>query len=540
MNNYYILIYLTEQLNNKLQNAVYRFGISPHRHVWEGYFEHPADDISEDGDRDRMSRLIFSSAPTETALFTDSWRPPKKSNVLRFFESLEGETVQKITLAENDRLLTIHLSGSGNLLVQPFGHRANIFHVTGSEVTDAFREPAAVTGRRAPQPRPQKPATIPPEDPDPKRMLLATDAKFPRHLVQPVIREFKLEQAEPEQIFRVTRKLVDAMKSRPEFRVLESGHPCLIPADLLPLPELKRFGNANETIRYCYYRASRLRRFSRKKQQLVERLERLLRGTRSSLSQLEDAEKALERAEQHEEAGHLLMAQAHRQLDPTADSIEVQDFYHGNRPRRISLEPGVSVAANAERYYEKAHGARRRVEESARREKEIRLRIVALEELLESLDPVRSLRDLENWQKQNEEELRKMGMGHQASGQRVSLPWRRYELGGYEIRIGKNARSNDEVTSSAHKEDIWLHARGTGGSHVVIRMENSSGHPPREVLLRAAAWAAWHSGLRGSSLVPVIVTKRKYVTKPKGAPAGSVRVEREEVEMVKPEEPDRS
>src|SRR5690625_5917299 len=68
-------------------------------------------------------------------------------------------------------------------------------------------------------------------------------------------------------------------------------------------------------------------------------------------------------------------------------------------------------------------------------------------------------------------------------------------------------------------------------------MENSSGYPPREVLLRAAAWAAWYSGLRGSSLVPVIVTKRKYVTKPKGAPAGSVRVEREEVEMVTPEEP---
>ncbi|CUS76320.1 hypothetical protein JGI10_00001, partial [Candidatus Kryptonium thompsonii] len=39
------------------------------------------------------------------------------------------------------------------------------------------------------------------------------------------------------------------------------------------------------------------------------------------------------------------------------------------------------------------------------------------------------------------------------------------------------------------------------------------------------------------SLVPVVVTKRKYVRKPKGAPEGSVIVEREEVIMVEPKLP---
>jgi len=86
----------------------------------------------------------------------------------------------------------------------------------------------------------------------------------------------------------------------------------------------------------------------------------------------------------------------------------------------------------------------------------------------------------------------------------------------------------------AHKEDIWLHARGVGGSHVVIRMENNKNMPQKSTILKAASLAAWHSKARGSGLAPVVYTKRKYVNKPKGAPAGSVTVQKENVEMIQP------
>jgi predicted ribosome quality control (RQC) complex YloA/Tae2 family protein len=66
-------------------------------------------------------------------------------------------------------------------------------------------------------------------------------------------------------------------------------------------------------------------------------------------------------------------------------------------------------------------------------------------------------------------------------------------------------------------------------------MNNQKEMPPKNVLLKAAAVAAWNSKARGSNLAPVIITKRKYVTKPKGAPTGTVRVMRENVEMVKPQ-----
>ncbi|MFN3386176.1 MAG: hypothetical protein ACK42Y_06260, partial [Candidatus Thermochlorobacter sp.] len=53
-------------------------------------------------------------------------------------------------------------------------------------------------------------------------------------------------------------------------------------------------------------------------------------------------------------------------------------------------------------------------------------------------------------------------------------------------------------------------------------------------IMRAAEIAAYYSAARTSELVPVIYTEKKYVRKPKGAPTGSVIVEREEVLMVKP------
>jgi len=88
----------------------------------------------------------------------------------------------------------------------------------------------------------------------------------------------------------------------------------------------------------------------------------------------------------------------------------------------------------------------------------------------------------------------------------------------------------------AHKEDLWLHARGSAGSHVIVRMKKRTVRPPMAVLEKVAAIAAWYSKQKGSSLVPVILTQRKYVRKPKGAPAGLVLVDREDVLMVKPEQ----
>lgn len=530
MNNYYALIYLTDDLNHKLKNTYFKFSISPHKNVWEGYFQ-------SNNNKNTIFRLIFSSTPGEIALFTDQYRAPKKNNVVNFFQNMSGSNVNHTDLAEGDRLLTINFDTSENLVFQLFGNKANALLVEDDIIVDSFKYTNELEGEPAPKARKPVNKDEPSSGLTARQMLIHFDQKLPRHLLNPIIDHYNLEDAEADNIRKVVHKITAAMHKRPEFRVLSDGNLCLIPEDLLPIENLKTFDNINEAIKFAYYKASHQRRFSKRLQSVHPKLNKALKKAKKAKKQLEKADKAMARAEKYEESGHLLMAHAHKDHDRSQKNIEVEDYYRDDRSRVIALKPTLSLAENAEYYYDKAHKARRRVEESKRREKEIQFEIEKIDKLLNSLDKVNNLYELEDWKKDHDTELQELGITA-SENQPASRPYITTEYEGYEIRIGRSAKSNDKLTTTAHKEDIWLHARGVSGSHVVIRMNNNKDNPPSHVIQRAAAYAAWHSKARGSKLVPVIVTKRKYVVKPKGAPAGTVRVNREEVEMVEPLKPD--
>ena len=99
---------------------------------------------------------------------------------------------------------------------------------------------------------------------------------------------------------------------------------------------------------------------------------------------------------------------------------------------------------------------------------------------------------------------------------------KREEFEGYEILIGRSAEMNDILTTEiAEKEDIWLHASGVPGSHVVVR--NKGEEVPKEVIQKAAELAAKNS--RGHGKTKVVWTKAKYVTKDKDQKLGEVYVD---------------
>jgi predicted ribosome quality control (RQC) complex YloA/Tae2 family protein len=118
--------------------------------------------------------------------------------------------------------------------------------------------------------------------------------------------------------------------------------------------------------------------------------------------------------------------------------------------------------------------------------------------------------------------------------QQHQSPFRQFEFEGYRIWVGKSAANNDELTMKhAHKNDLWLHAKDVAGSHVVLKWKPGHEFPPK-VIEHAAEIAAYYSKLKGSTLVPVAYTLRKFVRKPKGAEPGAVMVDKEEVMMVEP------
>jgi predicted ribosome quality control (RQC) complex YloA/Tae2 family protein len=105
---------------------------------------------------------------------------------------------------------------------------------------------------------------------------------------------------------------------------------------------------------------------------------------------------------------------------------------------------------------------------------------------------------------------------------------------GLTILVGKGDVENEEVTFRlGRSNDLWLHVRGREGSHVIVKV-GKEGNVPPNTLAEAAALAAYFSKARQEKAVEVIYTRRKYVTRRKGMPRGSVIVTQEKVFYARP------
>jgi predicted ribosome quality control (RQC) complex YloA/Tae2 family protein len=105
----------------------------------------------------------------------------------------------------------------------------------------------------------------------------------------------------------------------------------------------------------------------------------------------------------------------------------------------------------------------------------------------------------------------------------------------WQVHIGKNDHNNDRLTFKfANKYDLWLHAQGVSGSHVIIHLEKEQSIP-MHIIEQAACLAAYYSKAKNSSIVPVNYTKVKYVRKPRKAAPGTVIISQEKTLFVKPQ-----
>jgi predicted ribosome quality control (RQC) complex YloA/Tae2 family protein len=96
---------------------------------------------------------------------------------------------------------------------------------------------------------------------------------------------------------------------------------------------------------------------------------------------------------------------------------------------------------------------------------------------------------------------------------------------GLEILVGRSSKDNDVLTLKvARNEDFWLHVAGYGGSHVVLRNPAKLAVAPRQSLLEAAQLAAYFSQARNAPKVEIHYTQKRFVSKPKGAKPGLVRL----------------
>lgn len=111
--------------------------------------------------------------------------------------------------------------------------------------------------------------------------------------------------------------------------------------------------------------------------------------------------------------------------------------------------------------------------------------------------------------------------------QKKQLPFHRFRTeSGLEILVGKNASANDKLTFQvAHGTDLWLHAHGMSGSHVVIRKPKNR-QVDSAALEDALQLALYYSKARSQpdGSHEVLLTERKHVSRLPRTPKGKVIV----------------
>jgi hypothetical protein len=116
------------------------------------------------------------------------------------------------------------------------------------------------------------------------------------------------------------------------------------------------------------------------------------------------------------------------------------------------------------------------------------------------------------------------GAGRSA-GRRPPEPRRFITADGLTVLAGRSARQNEALAlKMAQSRDVWLHARGCPGSHVLLRLTPGMtvDSVPVSSLLQAAALAAHLSKARGGGKVAVDYTEARHLRRPRGAPPGLI------------------
>lgn len=263
----------------------------------------------------------------------------------------------------------------------------------------------------------------------------------------------------------------------------------------------------------------------RERKTLAERAQRKLRRARSLVAGLEQRRVATQGVERGRQDGELLKASL-GQVRRGMTSIELADWFEdGAPPRAIELDPKLSPQQNLQRLFDRAKKLERGGAEVERELARARAKAEALAALVERAAACEDVDALDALEREATDAglLDPPQKAPERRTATVRKPYKSFAAGGgQEIRVGRSARDNDELSfRHARGNDVWLHTTDAPGSHVVLRVERNA-EPSQDDVLDAAHLAIWFSPLRDSGRASVHVARCKEVHKPRGAKPGLV------------------
>lgn len=480
-----------------------------------------------------------------------------RSNSADVLTACVGRTISSVQMHPVDRVVMFILGSGGRMDARFFGAKANVVLVDENEsIVDAFRDAKELKGKKVEYRSGELLYDMEAFLARLRTPQLATVAtlmkeEFPT-LGSTAIREVLHRASVPHNVGAMSIKQMNIQAiqaalgavlndlSRPKARVYlyDEGTKAGTPAafSIIPLSHLngmkeESFDDVHEAVRFYISRLRSRESVDEQKRSIMGKLNQKLAKARRTIEAVEADLKANARADEYQRAGELLMLHL-----PDINKGDHSFLAKGeNEEIDIPLSTNMSPAQNAQRYFEKAKRSRIARQAASERLTELRTSIAPCETLLAAIEPVQTKEDLKQFMSEYKNELEKFGIGEK-SEEREQLPFRIFTVdGGFEVWAGKSSKNNDQLTLKyAKPNDLWFHARGAAGSHVVLKVQSGKGEPGKKAKEQAASIAAYYSKMKNAKMVPVAMAEKKYVRKPKGAAPGSVTVEREKVIFAEP------
>ena len=555
--NYYTLRHIAHDLDVKLAGAV----------IEEAFCQTKNEVLfSLRLGRDRYG-LLVSCEPAMNFVFLRGEVHRAKKNSVNVLPQIQGASIEHVFIQPADREILLHCSNNQRVIIQLFGAKANVLHLNNAGVVvDAFLHPKDTVGTQY-VPGAHDPSVVPHNVEEFTvhlqsigNVLLSAAVKklFPL-LNGTLIREAcyranlseqqlvaELGKKDQQRLLTAILELIEQLEGAPAPRIY---HHARLPATFstIPLVHIKptreeQCDSLHDGIKTFLGSSRKQKHFLEEKERLIHFLEQGIGRAERTLAKITVESRSLERASRYELFGKLLMAHLH-QMQPRKKQADVENIFSSAREIvNIPLEANLSPAKNAEKYFQKAKKARAGTEEKGKHKEETEDQWERLRDLLAEASAVQSAEQMAAFMATHDKHLAQIGYGSRARGvnqEDTLVPFRTFTVaGGFLVWVGKSSENNDLLTMKyARPKDLWFHARGSSGSHVVLRMGTGKGEPSRKAIDEAAGIAAFYSKMRNAKHVPVAMTLRKYVRKPKGAPPGTVSVERERLLFVEPRLP---
>ena len=246
-------------------------------------------------------------------------------------------------------------------------------------------------------------------------------------------------------------------------------------------------------------------------------LERSGRTLQLQEKQMHDTEKR----EKYRIYGELLNTYGYS-LTPGAKELKAVNYYT-NEPTTVPLDPTMTAAQNAKKYFDRYNKLKRTAEALEQRIKGTKADVEHLESIATSLEIARDEKDLQEIRQELEDYgyLRHHGPSGRKKKQEAAQPLHYLSSDGFDMYVGKNNFQNEMVTFKiASGNDWWFHANDIPGSHVIVKTNGKE--LPDRTFEEAGRLAAYYSKAKNAPKAEIDYTLRKNLHKPNGARPGFV------------------